>query len=152
MIDPTLTITVSRLLLPGPPAALVFSGKKGDVPLVITGYVPPSREARVTYAPDSVDVHGSVPIAAAWQQSIIGWDWAADGLTSESDVQAAYDEVAAALGQFTYTVTTQVSGAPAQAWKADMGSITPVPRTFANLANLNPEYAVTIPVYPIAGS
>lgn len=72
---------------------------------------------------------------------------------NETSAQSSYATVAAAIGQHSFTVTTQVSGAPAQVWSADRGSIQLAGsggRTYIDLMNANPEYAVTIPVYPIA--
>lgn len=150
MTDPTLSISVSRTVAAGGPTALNFSGKVDGVALGIVGYQPPALMPRITYAPDSADVHGSEALAASWQQAILGWDWVPDHAATESDIAAAYASVVAALGQFAYVITTQVSGAPAQAWKADMGTITPSSRSYVDLAHLRPVFAVTVPVYPIA--
>lgn len=153
MTDPSITITVSRLLVPGTPDPLVFSADLGGTELGIVGYQPPAMQGRVAYAPDSPHVHGSAAIGGAWDQAVLGWDWIADLAASETDVQAAYDEVAAAIGQFTYTVTTQVGGAPARLWKADMGAVVPSSRSYEDL--LGPEtlvFANTVPVYPLPGA
>jgi hypothetical protein len=151
MTDPTLTISLSRSVAAGGPTALAFSGALDATALGIVRYQPPARQSRVTYAPDSVNVHGSEAIGAAWQQAILGFDWMLDGATTEAAVQAAYAAVVAAIGQFSYTVTTQVSGATAQVWAADMGSATPPARSYVDLAHPNAWVcAVTIPVYPIA--
>lgn len=147
MIDPTLTISIDRTSLSLAP--LVFSAKIDGTALGIAGYQPPARQARLTYAPDSMNVHGSEAIAASWQQAILGFDWFRES-TTETQLQAAFAEVVAAVEQFSYTVTTQVSGAPAQVWAADMGSCAPSARSFADLANVSAVFAVSIPVYPIA--
>lgn len=152
MTDPTLTISVSRSVAAGGPTSLVFSGTIDANALGIVGYQPPSRLWRRTYMPDSADTHGSEPIGAAYQQAILGWDWVRDGDATETQVQASRDEVAAALAQFSYTVTTQVSGAPAEVWSAEPGDQVPSARSYEDLAHRNPVFAVTIPVYPIAGS
>lgn len=149
MTDPTLTISVSRTSLSLSP--LVFSASLDGTALGIVGYQPPGRLARVTYAPDSVDVDGSEPIAASWQQAILGWDWISDLAASETVMQASYATVCAAIGQFSYTVTTQVSGAPAEVWKADRGSINRSPRTYIDLSHPTAVmHAITIPVYPVS--
>lgn len=150
MTDPTLTISIDRAGLSLAP--LVFSGALDGTTLGIVGYQPPALQSRITYAPDSMDVHGSEAIAAAWQQAVLGFDWVRDDDATETQVQASYGEVAAAVGQFSYLVTTQVSGAPAQVWRADMGSVSPSARTYMDLVNHNPVFAVTIPVYPIPGA
>ena len=148
MIDPTLTITVSRTSLSMPD--LVFSGSLDGTTLGITGYQPPSLLWRKNYMPDSDDVHGSELVSASYQQAILGWDWVRDNGATEAQVQASRQEVAAALAQFSYAITTQVNGAPAEVWRADPGDQTVAPRTWENLAYSNPVYAVSVPVYPIA--
>lgn len=148
MTDPTLTITVSRTSLSLSP--LVFSAALDGTTLGIVGYQPASRLWRRGYMPDSVDSHGSELVSAAYQQAILGWDWVRDNGATETQVQASREEVAAALAQFSYTITTQVSGAPAEVWAADPGDQVPAARTFENLAHRNPVYAVSVPVYPIA--
>lgn len=152
MTAPSLTITISRTTAAGGPTDLVLSGDDETKPLAVVNFQPAGLQSRLTYMPDSVDVDGSVPIAAAWQQAMLSFDFLRDAAASETVVQAAYLEVAAALAQFSFTVTTQVSGAPAQVWAANRGSIVPPARDFENLTYLDPVYAVTIPVYPIAGS
>jgi hypothetical protein len=149
VVDPTLTISIDRSGMTGSLGPLEFSGKLDGTSLGIVNYQAPARQSRTAYAPDSINIHGSEAIGAAWQQAILSFEWVCDTASSETDVQAAYDEVVAALEQFSYPVTTQVSGAPAQSWAADMGSCAPSGRTYADLANTNPVYAVTIPVYPI---
>lgn len=148
-----LTISIGRASLPGDLDPLGLSGTLDDVPLGIVNYQAPARLARVEYMPDRVDVIGSEAIGGAWQQAILGFDWMADTAEDETDVQAFYNEMVDALGQFAYPVTTQVSGAPAEVWAADMGSVTPPQRTFVDLEH--PEVlviSVSIPVYPIPGS
>lgn len=150
MTDPTLTITISRTELGLDP--LVFSGADDGEVLGVVAYTEPALQRRVAYAPDSVDVDGSEAVAASWQQSMLNFDWVRDGDATEAQVQASRNEVRDAVGQFAYTVTTQVNGAPVEVWAADGGSQTPSPRDYLNLAYRNPVYAVSIPVYPIPGS
>jgi hypothetical protein len=148
MTDPTLSISIDRTGLSL--GALVFSGSL-DSNLGIVRYQAPGRQSRVTYAPDSINVHGSEPIAGAWQQALLSFDWMCDTAANEAAFQTAYAAVVAAVGQFSYTVTTQANGAAAEVWKADMGSVTPPQRTYVDLTR--PDVlvvSVTIPVYPIA--
>lgn len=153
MTDPTLTISLSRSTAAGGPTPLLFSGALDGTALGVVNYQPPARQSRVTYAPDSIYVHGSEPIAASWQQAMLNFDWMLDSAADEAAVQAAYAEVVAAVGQFSYSVTTQINGAPAEVWAADMGSVVPPQRTFVDLAHPDAlVVAVTIPVYPIPGS
>lgn len=152
MTDPTLTVTIDRSGMPGSLSPLVFSGVRDSTVLGIVGYQPPATQWRIGYAPDAADVHGSEPVSAAYQQAILGFDWLRALGSTETQVQASRKEVEAALAQFSYTVTTQVSGAPAEVWAADPGSQVPSARTYVDLANRSPVFAVTIPVYPIPGS
>lgn len=151
MTDPavTLTISIDRSGMPGSPSPLVFSATLDGTALGIVGYQPPATDWRRDYAPDSADVHGSELIAAAYQQAILGWDWVDDNASTETQVQASRKEVEAALAQFSYPITTQVSGAPAEVWLAEPGTQTPSARTYEDLANRNPVFAVSVPVYPI---
>lgn len=148
MTDPTLTVSIDRTSLSL--AALVFSATLDANALGIVAYQPPSMQSRLAYMPDSFDVNGSEAIGASWQQAILGFDWVRDNGATETQVQASYAEVLAAIGQFAFPVTTQVSGAPAQVWSANRGSMSAAPRTYSDLTYRNPVYAVTIPVYPIA--
>jgi hypothetical protein len=148
MTDPTLTITISRTSLSLSP--LVFSAALDVNPLGIVGYQPPALQWRLGRMPDSADVHGSETISASYQQSILGWDWVREDGSTETQVQASRKEVEAALGQFSYTITTQISGAPAEVWSADPGDQVSSARSYEDLANANPVFAVTVPVYPIA--
>lgn len=150
MTDPTLSISISRSAAAGGPTALVFDAQPGAT-LGIVSYQPPALQQRIAYAPDSVDIHGSEAIGASYQQALLSFDWMRDGSTTETQLQASFAEVATALAQMSYTVTTQVSGAPAQVWAADPGSMVPAARTYVDLVNPNTVvYSVTIPVYPIA--
>lgn len=148
MTSPTLTVSIGRTSLSLSP--LVFSGTVDGNVLGVVNFQAPAYLPRIKYAPDSDDVHGSEPISWAYQQGLLSWDWMRDRSTSETQVQAARDEVRAALAQFSYTVTTQVSGAPAEVWAANPGTLTPPARTYVDLAYLVPVFVVTIPVYPIA--
>lgn len=152
MTSPTLTITIDRSSMAGALEPLVFSGALDSNELGVVSYQPPALQRRVAYAPDSGDVDGSEAVSSSWQQSLLSFDWVRDAAASETQVQASYDEVAAALAQFSFTVTTKVSDAPSRVWSADSGSLVPSPRTYEDMANLNPVYAVTIPVQPIPGS
>jgi hypothetical protein len=150
MTDPTLTITVDRTSLSL--SALVFSASLDANALGIVGYQPPALQQRIAYAPDSVNIHGSEAIAASYQQAVLGWDWIRDGAT-EAQVQTSFDEVADALAQFSFTITTQVSGATAQVWSADPGSMTPAARSYVDLVNPGIQvFSASVPVYPIAGA
>lgn len=152
MTDVPVTISIGRSSMPGSPAPLVFSATYDGTALGIVSYQPPADVPRYTYAPSGGSANGAELVEVAWEQTNLGWDWIADEATTGADVQAAYLEVRAALEQFSFPVTTQVDGAPAQVWAADRGGMNPSPRTYEDLANRNPVYSVTIPVYPTPGS
>lgn len=153
MIDPTLTITIDRAALSLSP--LVFSGSLDGTALGVVEYAPPAEQVRVLYMPDSDHVHGSEPLGGSLQQSVLPFSWMRVGAAEESEIQAAFAEVGAAIRQAVeYTVTTQVSGAPAQAWRATFGSqqLDATRRSRFSMKALVPVYAVSIPVYPIPGA
>lgn len=152
MADIPVTITLDRSGLPGGLDPLVISGTFDGNALGLLSYQPPALVPRYGYAPDPADVDGSELISVAWEQTAIGFDWCREGST-ETELQAAYAEVAAAIGQFSFPVTTQVSDAPAQVWTADRGTMNPSTREYSDLVDPGTVvYAVAIPVHPIAGS
>lgn len=149
MTNPTLTVSIDRTSLSLSP--LVLNGQHtGSYGIV--RYIPPAMIARLDYMPDSPDVDGSELTSASWQQTILGVDWMPLDAANETAIQTAYAAVLAAIGQFSYTVTTTVNGAPAQVWSADRGSMQlggSDGRTYVDLAYRVPIYALTIPVYPV---
>lgn len=146
----TLLISIDRSGMAGAPAPLVLSGSDDANPLGVTNYAEPPRQARVTYYPDSRDAAGSKAQAATWQQSILAFDVMTDQAADEAASRTLLQDLQAAIGQFAYTVTVTVGNAPAQVWKADMGSMAPTgSRTVDDLDDADPEWTVTIPVYPI---
>lgn len=153
MTAPTNTISIDRSSLTL--SALQISGSRDGTELGLVRYIPPARIPRIAYQPDTGGIHGSEATQWSWQQAILGFDWVPDTAESETEIQAAYYEMLAAITQFKYEVTTQVSGAPAEVWLADPGAITlggSDGRTYVDLNFLRPVYAVTIPVYPIPGA
>ena len=151
MIDPTLTISIDRTSLSLTP--LLFSGSLDGTTLGITDYAPPAEVARITYMPDSAHIHGSEPIGAALQQGVLEFAWMRVGATTETQIASALTEVRAAIRRLEFTVTTQVNGAAAEAWRGVYGSmeLAGTRRDPVSLKHLVPVYAVSIPVYPIAG-
>lgn len=149
MTGPTLTIAISRGSLSLPD--LVMSASEDGSTLGIVGYQEPAMQARVEYA-TSRNLHGSVPLRATWQQSILGIDLAPDAAT-EAELRAVLRELRDAVGQFTYTATVTINGAAPDVWICDMGSVTlPAGRELPDLIGHDPLISVTIPVYPIPGS
>lgn len=150
MTDPTLLITIDRTSLSLSP--LVLSGSEDGNDLGVTSYQAPALQARIGYAPDSANIDGSEAISAAWQQSLMSFNYVADRAADETESRASYAEVVAALAQFEYLVTTVENGAPAQIWTANRGSIAPPQRSYGDMVSGQPVYAITIPVYPIPGA
>lgn len=152
MTDVPVLITISRAVEAGGPDPLVLSGTIDSNALGVTQFARPGLNARITYAPDSRYFDGSQDTAVAWDQSVLAFSWVADQAEDETEGQASYWEVAAALAQRRFDVTTQVEEAPGEVWRAKRGSIIPDARSYSDLVNHNPAYAVTIPVHPIPGS
>lgn len=146
MVDPTLTISIDRTSLGEEP--LVLSAADDGNPYGIVGYAEPALLAVVQYAGDSPWVHGSTAVSARWQQTVLGFDICPVADT-ETELRALVAELRAAVSQFVFTTSVTVSDADAETWRCDMGSIAAVARDYTDLANLNPVYPVTIPVYPI---
>lgn len=153
LADIPVTVTIDRTSLSK--AALVISGANDGTTLGLTACQPPSKVARITYAPDHPDMDGSVALSATWQQALLGFNVVTDQAPDEATVAAQIAELTEALSQFGYLVTTQVGNAPAEVWSAQRGSIALASsdgRAFSDLRDHNPVYSVTIPVYPIPGA
>lgn len=152
MVDPTLTISIDRTSLSLTP--LVFSGTLAGTTLGVVEYSPPAEQARIEYMPDNPHIHGSEPIGAALQQSILSFSWMRVGATAEAEIRASLTEVRAAIRRLEFTVTTTENGAAPEVWAGVFGSMALAEnrRDRISLKHLVPVYAVTIPVYPIPGS
>jgi hypothetical protein len=143
----TLTITLSRTELALSP--LILSGSDDANAIGITNYQEPPRQSRVAYAPDSAYVHGSTALAGVWQQSILAFDIVTDQAATEAASRTLVASVLAAIGQFSYTATVVVDGAPSEAWACDMGSMTGPPRDYFSLQGHDPVWSVLIPCHPL---
>ena len=147
MTSVTITIDRSSLSL----ADLVLAGQGTTETWGIATYRTPGKVARISYAPDADNIHGSIPVAASWQQGMLSFT-AFPTVADTAARVAALAELEQALGQFAYTVTVTESGT-SEAWAANMGSIELAgDRTRSDMEQNNPLYSVTIPVYPIAGT
>lgn len=151
ILDPTLTVSMTRTLLPGSLPPLEFSATLDGTTLGIAGFQRPGAIARNGYAPANRFMDGLAATSSAWEKASLGLDWFADLAETETDNQAAYNEVWACIGQFRFLITTKVSDAPAQVWIADRGSMSPNPLTYLDMVYPGPVYPVTIPVHPIPG-
>src|SRR5690348_10230116 len=117
----TLTVSIDRTSLSLGALALTGSND-GSNGMHLVAYSPPSRIARNVYMPDSANVHGSEKVASALQQAVLGFNVKMTSAT-ETALHASYAALAAAIGQFEFTVTTTIGGAAAEVWTADPGSI-----------------------------
>lgn len=143
-----LTIAVDRAALALPPLVMLGHGETPG--LAVSDYQEPALQARVAYAPDSPHVHGSMPLAAAWQQTLLGFNVFPDRAATEAQARGWVAGLVAALMQFRYAVDVTVAGAPTERWICHPGTIAPVGgRTRVDLEDHNPVYAVTIPCQPI---
>lgn len=144
----SLTITIDRSSLGLPP--LVLLGHGNEPGLAVSDYTEPAMQARVTYAPDSAYVHGSVATSAVWQQALMSFVVFPDQSVNETQARAWMAELAVALMRLAYQVRVEVNGAPAETWRCDAGALVPAgARTRPDLEDSNPQWAVTIPCYPI---
>ena len=144
----SLTISIDRTSLSL--SALVLSGTDDANAIGVTDYTEPSTQPRITYAPDSAYIPGSQPLAATWQQTILGFNVVTDQATSEATSRTKLAELRAALAQFSYTVAVVVDGAPSETWTCLPATITPLgARTYMDLIGHDPVWSVTIPCYPI---
>lgn len=155
MTAPTVTVKIDRSGLAVPAADLVASGTRAGSLFGIVRFIPPAMIARTGYMPNSRYVDGSEETSVAWEEAILGFDWIPlnANAASETAVQAAYAEMIEAIGQIRFSVKTQVSGAPEQAWRGTRGSMVlggSNGRTYVDLQYRVPVYGVTIPVHPIA--
>src|SRR5689334_732567 len=116
MTDPTLTITISRS-----GDDLVLSGSDDDNDFGVANFQPPAEVPRYGWMPDADSVNGSELLSESLEQGVLVFDWMADRVSSETEAAAAKAEVLAAIRQFEFTVTTQVSGATAEVWSANRG-------------------------------
>lgn len=147
--DPEILITISRSTAAGGPDPLILSGSDDENLLGITDFTPPGMNARIIYAPDSRYFDGAEDTAVAWNQALLAFSWFPDHADDEADVDSAYWEFVAAVAQRRYDVTTKISDGPELTWRAKRANVSPDPRSFSDLVNNNPGYAVTIPVHPI---
>lgn len=144
----TLTITLTRDEIEGG-TDLVLSGSSDANPIGITNYMEPAVQARIRYAPDSDDIEGSVSLTRTWQQTFLQFDVVTDQESTEAESRALLAELRAALGQFRFTATVVVDGAPAEAWACDTGSMVPKgARTLMDLEHHDPVWSVQIPCRP----
>lgn len=133
-------------------SALVIADDSTTYRLAKGGFGRPAMTWRTTFAPDSINVHGSEPIAAVKEQTsipaeviVLGATWAA--------VDTAVTALETAVSQFSYDVT-QTTGGVARAWAASPASWSSASSTVEPF-NVDQKFEVlrlTIPVYPISST
>jgi hypothetical protein len=151
----SLTLTISRTELSLSP--LVLSGNDGAVagagdanPIGVTNYQEPGYQADVSYADDSMYVHGSTPLAWKYQQAVMNFDIVTDEAASEAESRALFAQVRAAIVQSSYTVAVAIGGTSAGTWTCHMGSMTPNgSRTYLNVRDSDPVWSIALPCYPV---
>jgi hypothetical protein len=143
----TVTVAIDRASLSL--SALTIANDGATYQIGMDGLSRPGRTWRITSAPDSADVHGSVPIAAALEQTSIPLEVIVKS-TSSSALNTAVDALFAALSQFIYPVTVTVDGV-AKVWSASPATVTPKAATGpAQVAQFFEVFTVTIPIYPVS--
>ena len=143
----TLSISIDRTSLGLGP--LVFSGNDdANVWGILPGYQQPGLEPETRVA-TSPFTHGEVATRFKWRQAMHQFD-AFPSVASAAAMTTAENEVRAALGRLSYTVTVNNNG-QVTTWDAQPGSFVPSPIDWPELDGLYPAYSITIPCYPIAG-
>lgn len=146
MPDPTLTISIDRTVLSLSPLLFVASG---DGQLGVTDYREPALQPRLRVAPPSDFIHGEIPLAWSYQQTILEWSFATFG-TTEVESRVLVAEVRAAVTQaLSFPVTVTINGV-AETWSCNPGQVTAEgSRTYENLRDSDPSWLVSLPCYPI---
>lgn len=146
----TMTVTIDRSGMAGSPADLVLSGKISDgTALGLLDYQEPALQPRIRYAPSSDYVHGDLPLAWSWQQSVMSFAVMPINPANETAAQAALDDLTAAISRLTYAVTVVKSGVT-EVWTCNAGSMSPAgSRTRLNLTRNIPVWSVSLPCYPV---
>lgn len=143
-----LSLTITRAGLSLPDLVISNDPEAGDFWLPEDGLEEPDQNWRLDYMPDHPDVHGRDLLSASREHTDIPVTVYTDAASSAA-LATNKATLAAALGQFTYTVTLNLDGATSTysadpcgpRWGAvDSGMVR------ARLARAS----FTIPVYPIA--
>lgn len=146
----TFTISIDRTSLADTP--LILSGTAGTTEaLGVSGYQEPGMLPRVRNAPESDFVHGDLALGWTWQQTFLNFTVFATAAATEQAQRDSIAELVLALTQFpAYEVTVTVDDADAETWQCNPGSVTPLNgRSVYDVRLHNPEWAVTIPCYPV---
>ena len=112
-----LSLTITRAGLSLPDLVITNDPTAGDFWLPEDGLEEPDQTWRLTYMPDHPDLHGKQLLSAVREHSAIPARVYTDA-ASAADLATNKATLAAALGQFSYTVTLNLDGATA-AYSAD---------------------------------
>lgn len=147
----TITISIDRTALSLSP--LVMDGNAdGTSGLAVANYTDPALQARIQYAPSSLEQHGDLALGWTWQQTILGFDVFPDDQASEAAAQALVDELRDAITQALEFDVTVTKGGSVEVWTCNPGSLVPVGgRTVANLEEHDAVWTVTLPCFPVRG-
>ena len=147
-VDPTLTISIDRTSLGLGP--LVFSGRTDlNVWGILPGYQQPGLDPETRVA-SSRFTHGEVATGFKWRQAMHQFD-AFPNVTTAAALTTAKNEVRAALGRLSYTVTVNENG-QSTTWAAQPGTSVPSPIDWPELDGLYPAFSITIPCHPLPGA
>lgn len=146
MATATLSIDRTGLSL----SALVFDGADTGTTHVLVEMNEPARVNRTSYASAGRFMHGLVPVASTWEHTTLAATVRLEA-ASAAALETAKDALVAALGQFSFTVTTTVNGV-ANVWQAERGSMVLAGDSleYENLRRDVERYRITIPVHPVA--
>lgn len=151
-VSPSLTISINRSGMAGAPAPLVFSGLLDSNQLGITEYEEPAMLPIVSYATPHDGRHGDPdPLSWRYAQTFLAWKFVTDLATTEQASRNLIADVRAAIAQaLEFSVTVTVSGATAEVWTCNPGSLTPAgARARIDMTDPRPEWAVSLPAYPV---
>lgn len=144
-VTSTLAIDRTGLAL----SALSFDGADSATGNILVELSEPAHINRTSYAPPGRFMHGQVPVASTWEHTNLSAVVKLEA-ASAAALQTAKLALRAALGQFSFTVTTTVNGVAAT-WQGERGSMALLGDTleYENLARNVERYRIVIPVHPI---
>jgi hypothetical protein len=146
-LDPSLTVSIDRTGM-DPDTPLVLSGEDdANVWGILPGWQIPGKEP-VEVLADSSRTHGSVLKHWKWQDGVMSGEVAASTDTPE-DLQAAIDELEAAIGRSAYEVTVTKNGI-VRLWRCRVGTLMPSVIDYEQLAHNQHPYNLSMRCYPIS--
>lgn len=142
-----LGVSITRTSLPGalPPLAIGPGWTASNLRIDADEIARPDIRRRRKYLPDADNIHGSELYSAAKEQASITVPVLGRG-TTRAELDAAFDALEAALGQFHFETTQNIDGIETT-WSCDAGDIA-YGRSKAKLHARYLSAVVTIPCYP----